>query len=92
MAYQEVTTTGYGTRVGNSFKAIGSGFLLFIAGTALLWWNEGRAVKTEKMLDEAGSAYVEMENPNKKDASLEGDTSGWSMPRRRRKTNWVVRK
>ena len=45
MAYQEVTTTGYGTRVGNSFKAIGSGFLLFIAGTALLWWNEGRAVQ-----------------------------------------------
>ena len=73
MAYQEVTTTGYGTRVGNSFKAIGSGFLLFIAGTALLWWNEGRAVKTEKMLEEAGSAYVEMENPNKMDASLDGE-------------------
>ena len=73
MAYQEVTTTGYGTRVGNSFKAIGTGFLMFIAGTALLWWNEGRAVKTEKMLDEAGSAYVEMENPNKKDASLDGE-------------------
>ena len=73
MAYQEVTTTGYGTRVGNSFKAIGSGFLMFIAGTALLWWNEGRAVKTEKMLEEAGSAYVEMENPNKKDASLDGE-------------------
>ena len=73
MAYQEVTTTGYGTRVGNSFKAIGSGILLFLAGTAVLWWNEGRAVKTEKMLDEAGSAYVEMENPNKKDASLEGE-------------------
>ena len=68
MAYQEVTTTGYGTRVGNSFKAIGSGILLFCIGTAL-----GRAVKTEKMLDEAGSAYVEMENPNKKDASLEGE-------------------
>ena len=73
MAYQEVTTTGYGSRVGNSFKAIGSGILLFCLGTALLWWNEGRAVKTEKMLDEAGSAYVEMENPNKKDASLEGE-------------------
>ena len=39
----------------------------------MLWWNEGRAVKTEKMLDEAGSKYVEMENPNKKDASLEGE-------------------
>jgi hypothetical protein len=73
MAYTETTTTGYGTRVGNSFKAIGTGFLMFIAGTALLWWNEGRAVKTEKMLDEAGSAYVEMENPNKKDASLDGE-------------------
>ena len=73
MAYTETTTTGYGTRVGNSFKAIGSGILLFVMGTALLWWNEGRAVKTEKMLDEAGSAYVEMENPNKKDASLEGE-------------------
>ena len=73
MAFQETTTVGYGSRVGNSFRAIGSGFLLFIAGAALLWWNEGRAVKTEKMLDEAGNAYVEMENPNKKDASLEGE-------------------
>ena len=73
MAFTETTTTGYGTRVGNSFKAIGSGILMFVIGTALLWWNEGRAVKTEKMLDEAGSKYVEMENPNKKDASLEGE-------------------
>jgi hypothetical protein len=73
MSFTETTTVGYGSRVGNSFKAIGSGLLLFVIGTALLWWNEGRAVKTEKMLDEAGSAYVEMENPNKKDASLEGE-------------------
>ena len=73
MAYQEVKTTGYGTRVGNSFKSIGTGLLLFCAATAVLWWNEGRAVKTDKMLDEAESAYVEMENPDKKDASLEGE-------------------
>ena len=73
MAYQEVTTTGYGTRVGNSFKAVGGGFILFCLATAFLWWNEGRAIKTEKMLDEAGSAYVEMENPSKRDASLEGE-------------------
>ena len=73
MAFQEVTTVGYGSRVGSSFKGIGGGIMLFLIGTALLWWNEGRAVKTEKMLDEAGSAYVEMENPNKKDASLEGE-------------------
>ena len=73
MAYTETSTTGYVTRVGNSFKAIGTGILLFCAGTALLWWNEGRAVKTEDMLDEVGKNYVEMENPNKKDASLEGE-------------------
>ena len=73
MAYTETKTTGYGTRVGNSFKGILGGIIMFILGTVLLWWNEGRAVKTADMLDEAGSAYVEMENPGKKDASLEGE-------------------
>ncbi|MBQ9666932.1 MAG: TMEM43 family protein [Bacteroidaceae bacterium] len=73
MAYTETTTTGYGTRVGRSFKSIGSGFLLFIAGTALLWWNEGRAVKTDKMLNEAEGATVEMENPNKIDPAMDGE-------------------
>ena len=73
MAYQEQQITGYGTRVGRSFKAIGGGIMLFCIGTALLWWNEGRTVKTAKMLEEAGGAYVEMENPDKKDASLDGE-------------------
>ncbi|MBQ9677082.1 MAG: TMEM43 family protein [Prevotella sp.] len=73
MAYQEVTTTGYGTRVGNSFKSIGTGFVLLIAATALLWWNEGRAVKTAKMLEEAGGAWVEMPNPSKIDSNLDGE-------------------
>ena len=73
MAYTETTTTGYGTRVGNSFKSIGTGFILFCAATVLLWWNEGRAVKTAKMLEEAGSSYVEMPNPGKIDASLDGE-------------------
>ena len=39
----------------------------------LLWWNEGRAVKTTKMLNEAQGAYVEMENPAKIDATLDGE-------------------
>ena len=73
MAYQEVKTTGYGTRVGSSFKGIFSGLILFCLATALLWWNEGRAVKTDKMLNDAEKACVEMGNPNKKDASLEGE-------------------
>ena len=73
MAYTETTYTGYGTRVKNSFKAIGTGFMLFLAGTALLWWNEGRAVKTNDMLNEAEAATVVMENPSKLDNSLEGE-------------------
>ena len=73
MAYQEVTTTGYGTRVGNSFRGIGIGFLLFLGATALLWWNEGRAVKTDKMLNDAEKVCVDMENPSKIDPSLDGE-------------------
>lgn len=73
MAYTETTYTGYGTRVKNSFKAIGTGFVLFLGGTALLWWNEGRAVKTDDMLNEAEAATVVMETPSKVDASLDGE-------------------
>lgn len=73
MAYQEVKTTGYGTRVGNSFKGILSGLILFCLATVLLWWNEGRAVKTDKMLNDAEKVCVDMENPNKRDASFDGE-------------------
>ncbi|MBR1803904.1 MAG: TMEM43 family protein [Muribaculaceae bacterium] len=72
MAYTETTTTSYGTRVGNSFKQIGTGFLMFIIGTVLLFWNEGRTVKTGDAIVEAQRATVEMENPAKQDASLDG--------------------
>lgn len=72
MAYTETTTTSYGTRVGNSFKQIGAGFLMFLAGTVLLWWNEGRTVKTGDAIVEAQQATVEMEHPDKMDASLDG--------------------
>ena len=73
MAYTETKTTSYGSRVKSSCGGIGFGVLLFIAGTVVLWWNEGRTVHTGDMLDEVKGAYVEMENPNKKDASLEGE-------------------
>lgn len=80
MAYTETKTTGYGTRVGRSFKGILGGIILFIGGTVLLWWNEGRAVRTADMLEEAQKACVVMENPSKKDASLDGElTCGTAM-------------
>lgn len=72
MAYQVTTKTGYGKRVKNSFGGIGTGFLLIIAGTILLWWNEGRAVKVSKMLKEASSVAVHVDNVSRIDPSLEG--------------------
>ncbi len=73
MAYTETTTTGYGTRVGNSFRGILTGLVLFIGATVLLWWNEGRAVKTDKMLDEAEKVCIDMENPSKISQEYEGE-------------------
>lgn len=72
MAYKETKNTGYGARLKNSFGGIATGFIMFLAATALLWWNEGRAVKTQKMLDEAQGAYVEMKDIQKVDPQYEG--------------------
>ena len=71
MAYQEKRTVGYGSRVGSSFKAIGGGFLLFFAATALLWWNEGRFVKQDKMLNEAEGVTEELATINRIDPEMD---------------------
>lgn len=60
MAYQEVTKTTYGGRLNNALSGVGFGFLLIIASTVLLFWNEGRTVKTTRMLREAGKVCVEL--------------------------------
>ena len=72
MAYQEVTKTSYGSRLGNSLKGILTGLALFIAASALLWWNEGRAVKTSKMLKSAESACVDVADVSTVDPALNG--------------------
>lgn len=72
MAYRETTRVGYGTRVGNSFRSIGTGFILFAIGTALLWWNEGRVVKTDKMLNEAEGVTVELEGIDRINPEMDG--------------------
>ena len=64
MAYTEKTTISYGSRVKNSFGGIGTGFILLIAAVVMLWWNEGRAVKTAKMLKEAEGVAVHMPDVN----------------------------
>jgi len=72
MAYTETTKTTYGQRVKKSFGGVGSGFLLLIVGTILLWWNEGRAVKTTKMLNEAAGVTVEMTDIGTVDPQFDG--------------------
>ena len=72
MAVQVTTKTSYGQRLGGSFKGIGSGILLLIIGTVLLWWNEGRAVKTAKMLNRAEKVAVEMPDINSVDPQFDG--------------------
>lgn len=58
MAYQETTNTSYGQRLTSSFKGIATGFVMFIAATILLFWNEGNFVKTKKSIQEAEGAVV----------------------------------
>lgn len=72
MAYTEVKKTGYGSRVGSSFKGIGSGVVMFIGATVLLWWNEGRAVHTAQDIAEMGKNAVHVDNISSLDASLNG--------------------
>jgi hypothetical protein len=73
MAYQEKTTTGYGTRVGNSLKSVLMGFVMIIGATILLFWNEFNYVKQDNKLDAVQEACVDMPNPEKKSAEFEGE-------------------
>ncbi len=72
MAYTETTNTSYGTRLGNSLKGIVTGFVLFIVGTVLLFWNEGNFVSTKKAINEGQSIVVPMQDINKLNSDLNG--------------------
>ena len=72
MAYQEVTKTSYGSRLSNSLGGILGGLIMFIAATILLWWNEGRSVKTAKMLKAAETECVDVASIASLDPALDG--------------------
>ena len=61
MAVTEVQTESYFSRLGNSFKGIGGGLLLFLIAFPLLFWNEGRAVKRAKALETGAGAVVSVQ-------------------------------
>ena len=59
-SYTEVTTESWGSRLRDSLKGIIFGMLLFLGGTALLWWNEGRTVSVGDAINEAERVVEEL--------------------------------
>ncbi len=71
MTTTETVSTSWFSRLGNSFKNILIGIILVIGSVVLLFWNEGRAVKTEQSLAEGLSVVVSVPS-DKKDMTNEG--------------------
>lgn len=71
-SYTEVTSTSWFSRLGDSFKGIGIGIVLILAATALLWWNEGRTVRTGDAIVEAQLATEPLPGIDKIDSAFEG--------------------
>ena len=72
MAYTETTSTSWFSRIGSSFKGIGTGLFLIIAGTGLLWWNEGSFVKTRDALNETQAVTQELGDVSTLNAAMNG--------------------
>lgn len=70
-SFTEVTNQSWSSRLGGSIKGILFGIVLFIAAFPLLFWNEGRAIKTEKSLEEGAAAVVSI-SPEAIDPANEG--------------------
>ncbi len=56
--YTEVEETSRSGRIGGASKGILFGLILFVGSFPLLFWNEGRAVKTYRAMKEGGAAVV----------------------------------
>ena len=74
MAYQVKTTTSYGGRLKKALKGVVGGFIMFVAGTALLFWNEGRFVNRRAAIGEAERKCVSIDETEikKVDPDLNG--------------------
>lgn len=63
-SFTETTSQSWISRLGGSIKSILFGLALLIGSIVLLWYNEGRAVKTHKGLQEGGASVVSVESRN----------------------------
>jgi len=62
MAITEITSQSWGGRLKESIKGILVGIVFFVGAFPILWFNEGRAVRTEKSLKEGQGAVVDVQN------------------------------
>ncbi len=69
--FTEVTTEGWGQRLGGSLIAALIGLVLIVASIGLLYWNEGRAVTASRALGRGAAAIVEV-SATPVDASANG--------------------
>jgi Transmembrane protein 43 len=58
-SFTETTTTGWFSRMGKSITGILIGGILALVAFPVLWWNEGRSVKTAKGLEEGAKITIE---------------------------------
>ena len=58
MAVTEIQYEGWFSRIAGSIKSVLFGVLLALASVPLLWWNEGRAVQTQKSLEQGAGEVV----------------------------------
>lgn len=61
-SYTKTTTTSLGSRLGSSLIGVIVGIVLFIAAFPLIFWNEGRAIKRTKSLNEGQQVCVTVDN------------------------------
>lgn len=70
-SFTEVTSEGWGSRIMASIKGVLVGGAFFVGSFPLLVWNEGRAVKTARSLEEGAGAVVSVA-ATRVDAGSEG--------------------
>jgi len=64
--FTEVSSQGWFSRIMESIKGVLVGFVLFLVAFPLLAWNEYRALKTAKSLEEGGKKLVQLDSPEVK--------------------------
>ena len=57
-SFTEVSSQGWFSRIGGALVGIPIGMLMFLASFVVLFWNEGRAVRTAKSLAEGEKGVV----------------------------------